>query len=98
GRRTRGGNARGNSSLHGRTAQGSRPVLVARDSDVRAAAPPRRPAGRRRTEVLAGADDADRIRRELDRGGAVRGGSRGGADSASPSGRARGREVARRPE
>ena len=64
---------RRHSSLHGRPAQGPRPVLVAdRRADVRAGAPARRAAGRRRPEGVARADDADRVGRELDCRGARR--------------------------
>ena len=56
--------------LHGRPAEGARAVALAdRRAAVRAGAPARGPAGRRRPEVVARADDADRVGRELDRRG-----------------------------
>ena len=64
---------------------------------LRARAAAGRSAGRGRPEVVARADAADRVRRELDRRGAWPGTLRvARADPASPSGGARHRAIARR--
>ena len=65
------GTPRRHSPLHGRPAQGARPRRRATGTPhVRAGAAPGRSAGRRRSEGVARADAADRVRRELDCRGA----------------------------